>query len=361
MHRAFLCLVAALFLLPLSARADLAQDLAEFSDLWAAAPKNARASSKPLVKVAREIVARYNPADYPGQLRPLAQAYWVVAQANAKAKKHKENLELVSRILCCNVPGEWYVEGLVATGLWAAHICRETEKGLELIERGNELLGPRFAYGPRTVMYKRVVDIYLDAGRADDALAFVEECLRTRPWYFSSAKFWQEAYRVFRRAQRVDEARQAAKLAFMLCAYNEEEIAQAVDLVVQAFTAQMDVAAANQFLDYQQNSAKPNPLAAIPLPQLTANERRLAFQAAESHRQARADSLISLHLMLGEYDEALGMARQMLGAAKTQAELSAALAEIARCFKAKDMNLIRANQFLRYARIGKGANPLDNF
>jgi hypothetical protein len=37
------------------------------------------------------------------------------------------------------------------------------------------------------------------------------------------------------------------------------------------------------------------------------------------------------------------------------------LTDIARCFKAKDTNLVRANQFVRWAKTGTGANPVEGF
>jgi hypothetical protein len=38
-----------------------------------------------------------------------------------------------------------------------------------------------------------------------------------------------------------------------------------------------------------------------------------------------------------------------------------ALGQVARVFKAKDLNLVRGNQFLEYAKAGNGTNPLDAF
>ncbi len=43
------------------------------------------------------------------------------------------------------------------------------------------------------------------------------------------------------------------------------------------------------------------------------------------------------------------------------AEMVKALGQVARVFKAKDLNLVRGNQFLEYARTGKGENPLSAF
>jgi len=38
--------------------------------------------------------------------------------------------------------------------------------------------------------------------------------------------------------------------------------------------------------------------------------------------------------------------------------MATALRNLARCFKAHDLNLIRANQFLEFHRTGAGVNPL---
>jgi len=54
--------------------------------------------------------------------------------------------------------------------------------------------------------------------------------------------------------------------------------------------------------------------------------------------------------------------RPFLAMAAAPAEdMLRALGEVARVFKAKDLNLVRANQFLNYAKTGEGENPLAGF
>jgi len=50
-----------------------------------------------------------------------------------------------------------------------------------------------------------------------------------------------------------------------------------------------------------------------------------------------------------------------LGEARGNDAITASVNDIARCFKAKDLNLTRANQFIEYAKTGEGDNPLREF
>ena len=62
----------------------------------------------------------------------------------------------------------------------------------------------------------------------------------------------------------------------------------------------------------------------------------------------------------GKMRDAMMTARRTLLEHPT-ADNSSAVLEMARVFKAADLNLVHANAFLQYFQAGKGANPLDDF
>jgi len=66
-----------------------------------------------------------------------------------------------------------------------------------------------------------------------------------------------------------------------------------------------------------------------------------------------------VHLYLGEDGKALTEAMQYVSQA-TADEAVKSMMGVARVFKAADLNVTRANQFIEFAKTGKGPNPLDN-
>jgi len=65
-------------------------------------------------------------------------------------------------------------------------------------------------------------------------------------------------------------------------------------------------------------------------------------------------------LYASRYQDAMMAAQEAMAQADAQGMI-AALNEVARVFKARDLNLVRANQFLSYAKTGQGQNPLAGF
>jgi hypothetical protein len=71
-------------------------------------------------------------------------------------------------------------------------------------------------------------------------------------------------------------------------------------------------------------------------------------------------ALVHANLLLGQWDEALQAAGRMLSDAAPH-KVDQAIRMVAKCFKAKDLNLTRANQFIEYSRTGEGENPVNTF
>lgn len=71
-------------------------------------------------------------------------------------------------------------------------------------------------------------------------------------------------------------------------------------------------------------------------------------------------ALLNVFLYTGQIDRALGQAKVLLreSSNKPSRYIAAALRQFARCFRAHDLSLQRANAFLQYHATGQGDNPL---
>ena len=156
---------------------------------------------------------------------------------------------------------------------------------------------------------------------------------------------------------KTEEALSWAKLAFLLCRFDEEAISDATKDVNRCLSAnELSVAKANLFTAAITDAAAPNPLDQVKLPSFdtTAVRTRLADPNNTSPFEAR---LIAL-LAVGDYRNAMLLARSQLVGDVTNQDTAL---QVARVFKAKDGDLVRANQFLAYYQMGQGDNPIPAF
>jgi len=93
----------------------------------------------------------------------------------------------------------------------------------------------------------------------------------------------------------------------------------------------------------------------VPLPDFSAEQ--LLASAPENNRKLRLNAL----LYAGKFDEALTVAKDMVIKSPTTDMMLEGIRSLARCFKAKDLSIVRANQFLEYHKTGKGEDPLATF
>lgn len=175
---------------------------------------------------------------------------------------------------------------------------------------------------------------------------------------------------------RADEALSWAKLRWMECAFDDKTMTVATDMLVRVWgkqdAAQKPQNALQEFARAQsalpvgegQNIApKANPLAAVALPRLDApmlqaHLTRLASQAGGWQHEQKTHRRINLLILAGDWTRAMTEARRLW---MELPESPAGVKEITRVYKARDLNLIRANAFLRWLQKSEGTNPLDEF
>jgi hypothetical protein len=154
------------------------------------------------------------------------------------------------------------------------------------------------------------------------------------------------------------EALSWAKLYWVVCDFDERTLNDATTLLQKSWVARdMNAAKSSQFLKAMQDPKAPNPLTEIPLPALDEAKMRLALKSLPD---SSVHSRITLHLLLKENGLAMLAARRLL-LDDPSGKANAAALEMARVFKATDLNLVRANTFLKYFQSSEGDNPLDEF
>lgn len=156
---------------------------------------------------------------------------------------------------------------------------------------------------------------------------------------------------------RKGEALSWAKLNYMLCSFKDAKINRATNLLMRSWVAEeMTQTTAQSFLQSQQNPDSPNPLTGVPLPQLKADD--IKAQRAQLQGWQPGRITVTYHLLLGDYRRAMLEARRLV---VDKPESTEGVLEVCRVFKAKDLNIKRANAFIAFMKDGTGENPMLAF
>jgi len=161
---------------------------------------------------------------------------------------------------------------------------------------------------------------------------------------------------------RKDEALQWAKLQYVLCPFDTAALERSTKLLARAWAANDSFAAIAAFSTAQSDKSAPNPLSEVRLPVLDARvlqeqQARLAALTGKAATPAVVSDLITLDLALGRTGAAMQRARRLL---QERLDSPVGAQEVARVFKAADLNTLSANEFLAYLQ-GKGTNPFPAF
>jgi hypothetical protein len=176
---------------------------------------------------------------------------------------------------------------------------------------------------------------------------------------------------------RAEEALQWGKLYWMTCSYDEKALANATRFLGRAWTALDKDVDVLTFVQAQSAAAgsdaqKNNPLLKVKLPAPNAEageylHRRWQQLAptvtTKSPDVEKARELISLALVAGAMGRAEAMPQAMTTAQAVMNARPGSLdgaREVARVFKAIDLNTVRANAVVAYVN-GKGSNPVPAF
>jgi hypothetical protein len=197
---------------------------------------------------------------------------------------------------------------------------------------------------------------YDKAGQPEQGLTIYNEQLFNTPRLLTHTLFYERMFELHIKTGKPDEALSTARAAYALCDFEQSAIEAMSNLVKKAFTATGDIFKATQFFAAQEDPEKPNPLLEVPMPEVTEEQLAQLLTACGADPYFRAHA----YLYAANYKEGMLAAQEALTEAPAE-KMMRALNEVARVLKAKDLNLIRANQFLNYAKTGEGENPLAGF
>ena len=187
--------------------------------------------------------------------------------------------------------------------------------------------------------------------------AAAEEALTSRlptcPFLLRYQDYYETVVQIQIATKDFDALLSTARAAYALCDFNEEAIKAMANLVRRAFIARGEFSKGIQFLAAQEDAGKPNPLRDVPMPTVTEEQKEQLVQGAGEGSVNR----ILVDLYIGDNSHAFEEAIGYMSSASTE-EAIASLMEVARVFKAVDLNVVRANEFINYAKTGEGKNPL---
>lgn len=162
------------------------------------------------------------------------------------------------------------------------------------------------------------------------------------------------------REGKEDEAISWAKLRYIQAPFNDIAIKASTDALTKALlTKNLSPVAVQGFLESQNDPAKKNPLADVPLPIKPEEVTEALKKVPEDARNTtKAHARLNLLLAGGFHREALTLARQVL---INNVGSPAGAEEVCRVFKAMDLNLKRGNDFIAFLKTGEGVNPVAEF
>ena len=137
---------------------------------------------------------------------------------------------------------------------------------------------------------------------------------------------------------------------FRMCSYKREIVHVALAKLFQVWSlgaGEEELAALTIYLETGEGE---NPFADVPMPEVS--EEQLASMLTS---QWRPHEKIAVYLYAGKFQKAMGVAIQMVF------DGTRGLDEIARCFKAEDGHLARANRYIVFMKTGEGENPLQDY
>jgi tetratricopeptide (TPR) repeat protein len=236
------------------------------------------------------------------------------------------------------------------------HRLRDYNAAAQFAEEWLEAQGPTMRTYDKAIMVINLAYVHDLTEEPDKAVAVYDQHILSTPALLIYPLYFERLMELQLKTGKADEALTTVRLAYVLCDYDQKAIEAASNLVKKVFASRGEMFKATQFFAAQEDPEAPNPLHEVPLPELT--EQQLNELLAACGDDARLK--VSSYLYAGDCREAMMAAQEAMAQAPAEQMLKA-LGEVARVFKARDLNLIRANQFLGYARTGEGENPLDGF
>ena len=169
------------------------------------------------------------------------------------------------------------------------------------------------------------------------------------------------------KANRAADALGYAKLHYVTGSFDKDSIARATTSLGRVWGDQEEYQKIRVFAQLQEpnpDAALKNPLLDVKLPEFDAKlfkehlaRTSIAVQPTAALNRSKAKEQISLLLVKGDYATAMALARRLM---KDDPSKPDGTLQICRVFKAADLSVRRANQFLDFLE-GKAENPVPGF
>jgi tetratricopeptide (TPR) repeat protein len=334
-----------------------AQPAADYKTMEPKAAVEYAASLVPQGRAVEAIEVYRYVADHAGDdvWAPLALYRMANLIANQGGNEKVRGALAVYEQLKADYPAHWTVTG----GGVAAYVARyrynlrEHEQTIEELQQTLQANEANLNSGSWAIAI-------IQLARAHDALgqhAEAEEALTSRltgcPLLLRNADYFGLLAKTQIANSKPAAALSTARAGYALCEFEEVAIQRAAELVRRSFIANGELAKGMQFLAAQESEDAPNPLRDVPLSEVPPEQKEAMLRLAAQDVPLQ----VLIYIYTGDTDIALARAAQHMFEADADHAV-AALREVARAFKGADLNLVRGNQFINYARTGEGTNPL---
>ncbi|NLO73879.1 MAG: hypothetical protein GX100_07215 [candidate division WS1 bacterium] len=264
--------------------------------------------------------------------------------------------DLYLKVFPGGLTGFWppQVYELIAKSAAAAGL--PPEQALERMEALGTYVLDRGKLFPATALFTDLLTLYQTAGKKAEGRRFVEELPFSRPDVVELPGYWKTRVGMYMGAGENDKAKQAAvwgyRLTPMVADPGKDD---ALQQLLRTLAVTDGTAGIEGFLTYLKTGTGTNPLAAIGVLPITEAQREQLETATGGNWGLAVDA----RLLQGQFTEALQGAQ--VQALSEGATAQAGVTNIARCFKAKDMHCVRANEYLQWVKSGQGTNPVGTF
>ena len=248
-----------------------------------------------------------------------------------------------------------HTRGYAAFYLTAIYLVfkKDYQAGIDVAEEHLQEFAPQMGWFQLTSVVERLARCHMGLGDNQNALAALKRYAIEFPDLLRQPAWYNAAFDVHVVMRDTAGALSTARAAYALCDFEDKAIQDAAEIVRRAFITNGELHKGIQFLAAQEDAGKPNPLTEVPMPQLTPEEQEQLLQAAGEDKPKRLLVLV----YMGQADAAIATALGYMCEAGGDEAVSS-LKEVARALKAADCNVVRANQFINYAKTGEGENPV---
>jgi hypothetical protein len=289
--------------------------------------------------------------------------FWICAWANQAADKdglelaYEKTTEFLSIFpdasdVYAQTVALWRMQALQSMPDKPGEYSQAIDRLVELLVSGDVIPYPYRA----GVIANAVASSLRPTKPPDEVVEFLQALPLQQPAVVQSQQYWNALIDSYALDEERGRARQSAIAFFRICRFEMDQVGRALRRLFRVWNGGAEADELQAVATHIETGEGRGPLAEMAIAEVSDDQLTTMLAAAQRLRPWwRRRAQMGVYLYSGRYDEALALAEQM--AAKD----ARGLAEIARCFKAKDCHLARANRYVEFMKTGRGENPLLDF